>query len=423
MAVATYVSGFSPTVITEPAGSPFLNQKEHDSFKVLQANVKDAIADLRDDVEDAFVRSLCLGQIDPDMDLGTDLADPRGVVTVEGPIDASNATESIVLNLELTGAEPSGDDPDFGVVTLGTGNSAVTFTDRRPGNGDRHRPHGNRTLFVVDDRDGALNQSLAIEIGNTDIDNLVYKVVVIKLATDGAGAPTTTANNVVANATLLLHYAMTAGGTGLGVMAATTEPQQMEDGVGGYYHADIPGTTVTQTWSIGASTCTLAFDATDFAVDELVVAHVWLNGEHYAINIPTLSETPGLVADRVRRLSMNAPAAEAGNARTVDIQVLDLNGDAVAEATRIRCRTFTAATLVTGDANCTLTETGAGSALSGSGTDDLVILTDANGAAQITVTDASGVLNGSTFLHLGDDGLNVLKVYTGAVQEVAFVNP
>lgn len=92
-------------------------------------------------------------------------------------------------------------------------------------------------------------------------------------------------------------------------------------------------------------------------------------------------------------------AAESGNAIDVTLALADLEGNAVTRAQRIVCRVFDAAMLLGGTAGTAigLSEVGAGSEVSTTAKNTLVIDTDANGAAVVRVGTAS---TGTVFLEL-----------------------
>lgn len=97
---------------------------------------------------------------------------------------------------------------------------------------------------------------------------------------------------------------------------------------------------------------------------------------------------------------VNASAgAEAGNAIAVTLALKDLEGNAVARAQRVVCRVFDNVMLLGGTAGTaiTLSETGAGSEVSATGQNTLVIDTNASGAATVTVTTA---IAGTVYLEL-----------------------
>jgi hypothetical protein len=91
-------------------------------------------------------------------------------------------------------------------------------------------------------------------------------------------------------------------------------------------------------------------------------------------------------------------AAEAGNVRTVAIQVKDFTGTNVAAAVRFHCQLFDANMLAAVTASWRLAETGAGSEVTATAKASLIIQTDANGAATVSVTDVGGASNTTVYL-------------------------
>lgn len=93
-------------------------------------------------------------------------------------------------------------------------------------------------------------------------------------------------------------------------------------------------------------------------------------------------------------------AAEAGNAIAVTIAIQDQDGSAVAAATRLHCQVFDAAMLEAVVGAFTCAETGVGTEVSTTARPGLLIDTDANGAATVTVTDVSGAFGGTVYLRV-----------------------
>lgn len=93
------------------------------------------------------------------------------------------------------------------------------------------------------------------------------------------------------------------------------------------------------------------------------------------------------------------PAAEAGNAIAVAIQI-GANSAPVARVQRLRCQLYDADMLPALVAAWTMAETGAGSEVSTTARPALLIDTDGNGAATVTVTDVSGVFAGTMYLEV-----------------------
>lgn len=91
-------------------------------------------------------------------------------------------------------------------------------------------------------------------------------------------------------------------------------------------------------------------------------------------------------------------AAEAGNAIEVTINLVNLAGEAVSRAQRLHCHLYDSAMLDALAAAYTMAETGAGAAVSTSAKPGLLIDTDANGDAKVTVTDVSGVSTATVYL-------------------------
>jgi len=96
---------------------------------------------------------------------------------------------------------------------------------------------------------------------------------------------------------------------------------------------------------------------------------------------------PGLVA-----------AAEAANAIPVAVQLVDADGKALKSIRRLLCQVFDADFEPGIEAELTMAETGAGSEVSTSAKSSLLIDTDANGVAEVTVTDVSGALAATVWL-------------------------
>lgn len=95
-----------------------------------------------------------------------------------------------------------------------------------------------------------------------------------------------------------------------------------------------------------------------------------------------------------------AAGAEAGNAIPVTIQLKDMAGVNVARAQRLHCRLYDASMLEALVAAFTMAETGAGSEVSTTARPAMLIDTDANGAATLTVTDVSGAFAGTVYLEV-----------------------
>lgn len=84
------------------------------------------------------------------------------------------------------------------------------------------------------------------------------------------------------------------------------------------------------------------------------------------------------------------PGAEAANVIAVTLNVVDLNGTAVSRAQRVKLTLYEITMIPALAAAATLAETGAGSEITTTANASLIILTDANGDATVSVTDAAG---------------------------------
>ena len=91
-------------------------------------------------------------------------------------------------------------------------------------------------------------------------------------------------------------------------------------------------------------------------------------------------------------------AAEAGNAIEVTINLVNLAGEAVSRAQHLHCHLYDSAMLDALAAAYTMAETGAGAAVSTSAKPGLLIDTDANGDAKVTITDVSGSSTATLYL-------------------------
>lgn len=104
------------------------------------------------------------------------------------------------------------------------------------------------------------------------------------------------------------------------------------------------------------------------------------------------------------------PNGDTGDAQTVDIQVLDADGKPLRAVTRIEIRLFQATMIEALAAAWTMAETGAGTVVSTTANAALVLDTDANGQAQVTITD---VATGTTAtLYAKAKALNVSSAET-----------
>lgn len=93
------------------------------------------------------------------------------------------------------------------------------------------------------------------------------------------------------------------------------------------------------------------------------------------------------------------PAAESGNAIAVALQI-GANSGSVARVQRLHCRLYDASMLEALVTSWTMAETGAGAPVSTSARPALLIDTDGNGAATVTVTDVSGIFAGTMYLEI-----------------------
>lgn len=93
-------------------------------------------------------------------------------------------------------------------------------------------------------------------------------------------------------------------------------------------------------------------------------------------------------------------AAEAGNAIAVTVQLKDAANVNLARAQRLHCRLYDASMLEAVVGSWTMAETGAGTEISTTARPALLVDTDANGAAVVTVTDVSGTFAGTVYLEV-----------------------
>ena len=91
-------------------------------------------------------------------------------------------------------------------------------------------------------------------------------------------------------------------------------------------------------------------------------------------------------------------AAEAANVITVALQAKDRGGENLAQAVRLHCRVYELTMIEALAAAWTLAETGAGGEVSTTANAALVIDTDANGRADVALTDVSGAVAADIFL-------------------------
>jgi hypothetical protein len=94
------------------------------------------------------------------------------------------------------------------------------------------------------------------------------------------------------------------------------------------------------------------------------------------------------------------PAAEAGNAISVGIQIKGLDGANVARVQRLRCQIYDVNMLHGVVGSWRAAETGPGTEVSVTAKPQILIDTDANGAASVTVTDVSGTYAGTVYLEV-----------------------
>ena len=93
-------------------------------------------------------------------------------------------------------------------------------------------------------------------------------------------------------------------------------------------------------------------------------------------------------------------AAEAGNAIAVSIQIKNASGTNVSRVQRLRCQVYDASMVPSLVAAFTSAETGVGAEVSTTARPGLLIDTDANGAATVTVTDVSGSFVGTVYIEV-----------------------
>lgn len=101
-----------------------------------------------------------------------------------------------------------------------------------------------------------------------------------------------------------------------------------------------------------------------------------------------------LVKDNASALAMPTGTlnAEAANAIAVDLQLVDADGSSISSSRRLLCQALDADMEPAAAAALTLAETGVGAEISTTAKAGLLITTDVNGAAQVTMTDVSTVL-------------------------------
>lgn len=151
------------------------------------------------------------------------------------------------------------------------------------------------------------------------------------------------------------------------------------------------GTRLNDLSSLGTTTA-----GTGAALIGIVDADSTITGT----NVDTaLTELSARVRTQLVTTTLTA-AAESGNAIAVTINLVDLAGTAVSRAQRLICRLYTADMLQALAAAWTMAETGAGSEISTTAKPSLLIATDANGDATVTVTDVSGVAATTVYLEV-----------------------
>lgn len=106
--------------------------------------------------------------------------------------------------------------------------------------------------------------------------------------------------------------------------------------------------------------------------------------------VKTLADTLDGLVFGLAVVEMSAQA-EAGNARQVNIQLRDLDGDPYAVAGKVLFELIDAEGKLADSAAWTLAETGGGTELSTTAKSALLVQCNASGEAIITVTDVSGV--------------------------------
>lgn len=95
-----------------------------------------------------------------------------------------------------------------------------------------------------------------------------------------------------------------------------------------------------------------------------------------------------------------AAGAEAGNAIAVTVQLKSMASVNVARVQRLHCRLYDASMLEAVVGSFTMAETGVGTEVSTTARPAMLVDTDANGAATLTVTDVSGVFVGTVYLEV-----------------------
>lgn len=286
MAVADHFTGFSPTIEFEP-DSNVLDQRESKEYARVGRHVQDFVADLREDIDHGLQRLGSRFLQDPDQDDAVLL----GIALVDGAISAASSTNTVVLKGDFR-AEPGLGSPVASTVTIGAGDAAVKFDANVPGNGNNDYPGGNRILIFFNDP-GTPGAALAARTDVIELDGLQYRAIVIDLATDGASAITTTANDIVglADADMTDYVTPSAPGAGTSVVAATAEGVQMEDGVGGLYgvfvgHHD--GTWIwkrVETWSDTAVTLEDIDGTAGYVANDIASVVVVANGVAFSATV------------------------------------------------------------------------------------------------------------------------------------------
>jgi len=98
-------------------------------------------------------------------------------------------------------------------------------------------------------------------------------------------------------------------------------------------------------------------------------------------------------------------AAEIANVRAVTIQAKDFTGTNVAAACKFHCQVFDGNMLAAVVGSWRLAETGAGLEITATAKPSLIVQTDANGVAVVSVTDVGGASNTTVYLKVSPLGL------------------
>lgn len=245
-------------------------------------------------------------------------------------------------------------------------------------------------LRAVNMTGGALTRGTLVYISGWDATTLRWKVT----AAD--------ADVAAAKATWLVSEASASDGSGLRLLKAL-ELQGVDTSAGAV------GDPVYESATAGGWTLTDPSVADPTRRSNIVGRVSVVHASFGKIRFDLLAhdaDTAGTIASarlQTKLVRVNASAAaESGNAIAVTLAVKDLEGNAVSRVQRVVCRVFGADMLLggVGGTNLLLSETGAGSEVSTTAENTLVIDTDANGAATVTVTDVSGILAGTVYLEI-----------------------